>query len=643
MNGRDRNLGMNRSISRRDFLNGILVGAGALAAAGQLEAAARAAGPGPGPESYPPALTGLRGSHEGSYEAAHALRDGTLWSRGGSPRDTGENYDLVVVGAGLSGLSAARFFRRRTGPQARILILDNHDDFGGHAKRNEFRRGAGMRMAFGGTWSIDSPAPYSRVARDLIRDLGIDVARFEAVHDADLYRSLGLGPALFFDRETFGSDRLLPDPTAGNSTTARDRWKEFETAPLSPAVRRDIRGIFGTNIDFLPGLTDAEKKSRLARTSYSRFLTEVARLDSGVLPFFQARTHSLYGVGIDAVSAQDAWGLGLPGFDGMNLDPSPGPGMGRDAIPNAEAEHYFFHFPDGNASVARLLVRDLIPAAIPGSTADDIVTAAVDYGRLDAPGSAARIRLDSTAVRVRHAGKAGSSNVEVVYARGGKLETVHAKNCILACWHAVIPHLCPELPEAQKAALHSAAKVPLLYTNVLIRNWTSFRKLGVSGIHAPGSYHTSAGLDMPVSIGSYGCSRLPDEAIVVNMERTPCRPGLSARDQHRVGRLELLTTTFDDIERNLRDQLARMLGAGGFDPARDIEAITANRWPHGYAYQYNSLWDAFWREGKTEDQPCLRARRRHGRIAIANADAAAYAYTDAAIDEAWRAVAELTG
>jgi spermidine dehydrogenase len=231
--------------------------------------------------------------------------------------------------------------------------------------------------------------------------------------------------------------------------------------------------------------------------------------------------------------------------------------------------------------------------------------------------------------------------VEISYSRGGRLESVRAARVVLACWHSVIPFICPELPGEQRAALQAATKVPLLYTNVALRNWTAFVRLGVGRAHAPGAYWSSAFLDLPVSLGGYRCPRDPEEPIVVHLGRTPCSPGASAREQHRVGRAELLGTPFEVFEREIRDQLGRMLGAGGFDPARDIAAITVNRWPHGYAYQYNSLWDPFWLEGK--QTPCEIARRPFGRIAIANADAGAYSYTDAAIDHAHRAVQELVG
>ena len=646
---KDRELGMGRGITRRDFLNGVALTVGAaILPSGLLSAIDMPVGAEKSPDYYPPALTGLRGSHPGSFEAAHSLRDGTFWDQAGAPIDTGENYDLVIVGGGISGLSAAHFFRKVAGPKARVLVLDNHDDFGGHAKRNEFHSPQRTMLGFGGTFSIESPAPYSTVAKGLIEELGIDVPSYHKYVAKDLYPSFGLSPKVFFDKETFGVDALATNPiprVGGESEYDRVRAHALQMflkeTPLSEQARADYERLLTEKKDYLPGLSSDDKKARLARMSYNSFLTDIVKVRPEVVKLFQAMPHPLFGVGFDAVSAQDGWGLGAPGFDGMNLDPAPGKGMNRDAIPNEEAEKYFFHFPDGNASISRLLVRKLIPEAIPGNSVTDVVLARANYADLDQDSSAVRIRLNSTAVRVKHQGDpANSKAVEVAYARGGKVYTVRGANCILACWHVVIPYICEGLPDKQKEALAFATKVPLLYTNVAIRNWKAFQKLGTNAIYAPTGYHTNMNLDLPVSIGGYECSRKPEEPIVIHMMKTPCKPGRPARDQHRLGRVELFNTTFETMERNIREQLARIVGPGGFDPANDITAITVNRWPHGYAYEYNSLWDKFWLEGG--ETPCEVARKPFGRIAIANADAGAYAYTDCAIDHAWRAVGEIT-
>jgi spermidine dehydrogenase len=640
---------MGANITRRDFLNGIALAAGASIIPPEMWAAAAAdleAQDAPG--YYPPAKIGLRGSHVGSFETMHKVRDGDFWDTAPKPVDTGESYDLVIVGGGISGLAAAHFFRKNAGDKARVLILENHDDFGGHAKRNEFRSGSRMNLGFGGTFSIESPAPYSAVARGVIEELGIDVPSYPKYVSKDLYRSLGLKSRIFFDKETFGTDKLalnvlrVGSDESGSTDASREAgMKEFlNEAPLSAKAKADFQRLMTEEKDYFPGLSSDEKKARLARLPYAKYLSETVGVSDEIVKMLQAFPHPLFGVGFDAVAAQDAWGLDAPGFKGLKLDPGAGKGMNRDCIPNEEAEKYFFHFPDGNASIARLLVRKLIPAAVPGNSATDVVLAKADYSKLDQASSPVRIRLNSTVVKVNHKGDpATAKEVEVSYFTEGKLKTVRAANCILACWHVVIPYIAQELPDAQKEALTSAQKVPLLYTNVLIRNWSAFQKLGASGIYAPGMYHTSMNLDIPVSIGGYECTKKPDEPIVVHMMKAACKPGLSAREQHKMGRIQLYSTTFETYERNIREQLLRILGPGGFDPARDILEITVNRWPHGYAYEYNSLFDKFWLEGT--EAPCQVARKPFGRLTIANADADAYAYTDCAIDQGYRAVQEL--
>ena len=631
----DRTLGMFRNISRRDFVGTVAVGVGAASLLGARSAGGQAiaAHGAYGDDAYPPALTGLRGDHAGSFEAAHRMRDaGQTFS---DVIDTRETYDLIVVGGGISGLAAAHYFREKAGSNARVLILDNHDDFGGHAKRNEFTHDGRTWIGYGGTQSIDSPRPYSANAQALITDLGIDVSRWATVLDKGLYPSLGLTPGVFFDRETFGEDRLV----AGASLTPTVEF--LARTPLPPDVQAQIVQLNTEMRDVLPGLDSAAKKVQLARMSYADFVTRLWNLDARVLSLYQTRTHGLFGFGVDAVPAQDAFGLGLPGFQGMGLDETPGPGQNYDSMHSAESDAYYFHFPDGNASIARLLVRGLIPAAVPGSTADDIVTARIDYAKLDTPASWTRLRLGATVVRVAHNGPAeASKDVSVHYIRDGKMYRALGRNTVLACWHHVVPYICPELPAPQLAALHYAKKVPLVYTNVFVRQWTAMQALQVSSVSSPGMWHPSTNLDFPVSMGDYAHTRSPAEPVVLHMNKSACKPGLPGPEQHRVGRIELLATPFQEIERSIRDQLGRMFGGGGFDPAADILGITVNRWPHGYAYQYSSLADPFWLEGG--EQPCEVARRQHGRIAIANADAAAYSYSDAAIDQARRAVDELT-
>jgi spermidine dehydrogenase len=639
---RDRELGMERPITRRDFIDGVAVAIGGASLLAQ-DARAETAFPQDRPGYDPPKLTGMRGSHEGSYDYAHALRDGKIFKSAVAPTDTRETYDLVVVGGGISGLAAAYFYRARTNPAAKILILDNHDDFGGHAKRNEFRPNGRLLITNGGTLSIESPFDYSREARGLLTELGIDPVALQANSEKITDRSAlqGLQNGFFFDKETFGTDRLVVGLPGGRRGAAAPgvSWKEFlAKTPLSEQAQADIARLQEEHLDYLPGLSDEEKKDRLSRMSYKDFLLNVVKVHPDVLPFYQTRTHGLYGVGIDAVGALELW-PNSPGFQGMNLKPGPYRRLSFTALgEHIPKQPYEYHFPDGNATIARLLLRSLIPGSMPGRAAEDSVLANVDYGQLDQAGSPIRVRLASTCLRACHVGNLPSSKeAEIVYGRQQQMYSVRSNSVILACWNMMIPYLCPELPAKQREALKYGVKVPLVYTAVALRNWTAFKALGLRGVQTPGMYHSTLNLEQPTDIGDYRPKLSPEQPILARMLRTPCKPGLPARDQQRAGHVDLLTTPFSTFERNIRDQFARILGAGGFDPARDIDAITVNRWPHGYAYEYNYLWDPEWPKGQS---PCEIGRQRFGRISIANSDAAAAAYTDQAIDQAYRAVQE---
>jgi len=619
----DRDLGMNRLITRRDFVGGVAVAISGSMAWRWSEAQA--------PEGvYPPLRTGMRGSHEGSFEVAHQLRDGIRWD---SPEDTDEYYDLIVVGGGLSGLAAAWYYRDAM-PDARILILDNHDDFGGHAKRNEFWHDDRMLLSFGGTENISNLNDYDKEGRRLFNALGIDVKGYSQFHDNQLYGSLGLRRSVFFNQKSFGTDKLVVG-------VGRPSWREFfDKTPLSGAARDDLVRLYESNVDYLDGLSLKDRMEYVRRTSYEEFLLKKVKIGSEAVSFVE--TNGTWAIGFDAISTWVAKFEGWPGTQGLDLDE-----YGPNGAEETEGSS-FFQFPDGNASIARLLVRSLVPDVAPGSTMEDVVAARFDYSTLDVADSPVRIRLNSTAIDVRHRGNAkDAEEVEVKYVRGGRAYRARGGRCVLACYNAIIPHICNELPAEQKAALSLAVKAPLTYNNVMIRNWTAFARLGIRRVRCPGSYFESVSLTTPMNIGDYHHARTPDEPIVVRMNRNPLDPrtrGLPAPDQWRVARAGLLTTTFETFEHNIRDQLGRILSAGGFDPARDIEAITVNRWPHGYAYGHDpETGQVAWMldELPPERSPWIAARKPFGRIAIANSDAVANAMTEGAFRAAHLAVEAL--
>ena len=626
-------LGVGQPITRRDFIGGVATGVALLGAVGGAESASPSQTPAPvpasapiastQPDSYPPLRSGLRGQYPGSFEISHLARDGKFDGRIAA-EDTGEHFDLVVVGAGISGLSAAHFYRKALGEDRRVLILDNHDDFGGHAKRCEFHHQGRVHLSFGGTMSIESPFPYSFAAKAMLAELGVDPTSFKRY--ARSQRIQGLGTGVFFDREHFAGDALVPG--WGERPTAAF----FAAAPLSATVRADLIRLYTQKVDYLPDLNPAQKAAALKRISYQDFLLKHAGVQPASLAFFNGigwgiRNHKR----LDTCPAYSAWRSDRPGFDGMQIEAEP------------KGESDYFHFPDGNASITRLIVSRLVPGVFAGRLdQESIVLAPANYANLDLPSNTTRIRLNSTVVRVEHvaAPDIGTERaVRIVYTKEGRPRQVTAANVVLACFNNILPYIVPSLPAEQKQALHYASKVPMQYTSVLLRNWEPFKKLGVHAIHAPNGYHPDIMLDTPLSIGGYETLLDPGHPAVIQMIRNFNKPGLGLprREQNRAGRAEMLATSFETIELEVRRQLNRMLGPAGFDARRDILGLTINRWPHGYAYTYDTLGDP---DVPDAERPHVLGRRAFGRITIANADAGAAGFTNVAIDQAERAVQE---
>lgn len=641
MNKTDKALGMDRPISRRDLLQGALVAASGIAspslakeAFSDNQRAAKLDGP-TNSFSYPPALDGLRGNHQGSFEISHALaRYGQ--TEFGNQQDVDELYDLVVVGAGISGLAAAYFYRQKH-PDARILILDNHDDFGGHAKRNEFEVNGRTVLGYGGAQTMQEPSGYSAVVKGLLRDLDIEVNTFDTAYDSKFYRRNKLAGGVHFDKKRWGKNTLINYdlidlknyiPLHDAKLPASEAVAEM---PISDAAKQQMLFLLQNKKDLLR--SEADKWDYLRTISYRDFLVDhVGITEPDVFAVLQDLAGDS-GVGIESINAGSAlWYAGLPGWDSAGLG-------------EAETEEpYIHHFPDGNASVARQLVRRLIPAVAPGQTMESLMSVVFDYNKLDDHDAAVRLRLNSTVVNVKEGTVPGAPEIITLsYVRQGTSFRVRTKATVLACNNGIIPYICPQLPEAQKKALAFQVKSPILYTNVALTNWRAWKNLGLGAVVCPTGYHVNAMIDFPVSYGDYKFSSDPDQPVVIHMERFPhlSNAGLTAQEQYREGRRELIGTSFGTIERNVRIQLQDILGQGGFNAAEDIAGITVNRWAHGYAYYYNSLYDDTYDDDEDPRYPHVMARKPLGSIVIANSDAGASAMMESAIEQAHRAVGEL--
>ncbi|NCT82661.1 MAG: NAD(P)-binding protein [Comamonadaceae bacterium] len=624
----DRALGLDRRISRRDFLDGMAAGAAALSVGGVARAATADAG-------APSRQQGLRGFDNAAMAAGHAVRDGLGL---GAVADTGEHYDLVVVGAGMSGLAAAWFYRQQR-PGARVLLLDGCDDFGGHARRVEFEVGGRQLLVCGGTQELWNLNTFSPESLRMLADIGIDRERYRrhAAADRDPFAAAGLRPGTFYNREDFGSDRLLLNPSMRGITAEKLR-AHYDGTPLPEAVKAGMVRYFTDTTDHLAGLAVEEKIRRLRRMSFSDYLLNVARLPPEAVAYHAAG----WGNDMDNSSA---------GFDTLSAwaasrsYPQPFAGLGLPKVErfsNVVADvGELIQFPDGNAGVARLLIRHLVPGSLPGSTAEDSIRAPLRYDRLDQPGNEVRIRLSSMVVRAAHVGDPDAARaVDISYVRGGRAQRVRADAAVMACFNAMVPYLVPELPEAQKAALHRSVRKAQLRSFVAIRDWRAFHQLGVYGIGSRGMpFAFTTPWAMPEWGGAYANARTPDEPAVLfmNLSRHVLEQrhtGLPPRERWKAARAALQALSFETLERDIRSQLNRMLGPGGFDAARDIAGITVCRWAHGYAGGANELYDA-------QDAPWVVGRQRFGRIAIANSDAAATSLTNAAFAQGHRAVMEL--
>ena len=623
------------NINRRDFINGFALSltAGTTLSPFELLANENLA---LSSAYYPPAMTGMRGSHKGSYEIAHSLAwAGTKFDEPKHQTDT--KYDLIVVGGGLSGLSAAYFYRQRYGKDAKILVIDNHDDFGGHAKRNEFTVDGEKLIGYGGSQSIDTPSSYSAPAKKLLKDIGVITERFYDYYDQDFFGARNLKRGLYFSNDLYGKDHVVENLLRAhldkNDNDLIDILSKF---PLANESKKALINLLKSKKNYLQDEPSLAKRIALMRaTSYSDFLRKFIEVPEEVVLLYRDSHRGLWGVGWDALSTLEAYKANMPGTRYLDLEV-------KSANPHNmydREEPYIFHFPDGNAGVARALVNKLIPDSMSVDTMEAQVKAKVDYNALDLKSSKVRIRLNSSVVKVEHT--SNQRSVNVVYINNGKSYRVVGRHVVMACYNNMLPHLCPELPIEQKEALNYATKIPLVYMSIAVRNWRAFSNLGFHSITIPQpKLMHSFGLDFPVSMGDYNFPQNPNQPTILHGTYVPTDPdkGLSAKEQAIKGRRQLYEISFAQFEHDIIEQMQGSLKGGGFDAERDIAGITVNRWPHGYAWEYNDYSDPA--EYNPYNGPHIKGRARIGRISIANSDASAYAYVDGAIDAADRAVNE---
>jgi spermidine dehydrogenase len=627
----DKSIGMEDRITRRDFLNATLLASGSLLlnSASPAELLAEQAKARPNEDDW----TGYGGIGDyansngntfGVLEAGHQIRDGLFESLPASVIDTGETYDCVVVGGGISGLAAALIFQRQAGAGQTCLVLDNHPIFGGEAKRNEFLVDGHRLTSHQGSAFFPVPYPHSFIAR-FYESIGLKTPRLEyqkwdnSSPEMQLSRTpyLGSAPSATYFGPKFGQTRGL---------WLTDPWgKQAEKAPIPAKPREEL-------MKFQAARDSDVQTPQYAGDAISR------RLDMITLEEYMIERHGIsretirtflspgegggYGLGPDALSGFTAYAADM--LHPLDISDETGTQM----------------FPDGNGGIARLITKTLIPESIAGDhSLEDVCRSAVNFAALDRAGAAARIRLDSTAVWVKHDGDPAKSEfVTVAYTRGEKTYRVKARSVVMAGGSWTTRHIVRNLPPDRVEAYSQFYRTPCMMANLAVRNWRFLYKMGISGcqwFEGLGNYMqvrklAICGADAP-TIG-------PDSPIVLSIKVLYSYPGQSTEQQGHMGRAELISTPFRDYERQIRQQFTDMFASSGFDAARDVAGIILNRWGHAYLSPAPGFF--FGKDGKPAPGDVLRAAP-FGRIAFANTDLSGVADHRSSIIEADRAVGQL--
>lgn len=590
---------MDRAITRRDFLQGVALTVAA-------------------PRLRPEPVDGFQGQTPAAMALGHRVRDGELPAE---VVDTGETYDLVVVGAGIAGLASAYLYYQEAPREPSILLLDNHEEFGGHARRNVMEYGGQRLIAPGGTFALEDVEDSPEEALEVFRRIGLDPARLVEYRDPKFRERFGLSPAVVFDSRVFGGAR----------TTWVNRWNEipyeayFARCPLSEAARKDLVLLYTTRKNYLRDSKELE--AELHSMSWEKFVREKMGLGDDAVRFVDLYSTDLIGLGCDAASALEGYAIG-PGFFGMG-----GEGFYEEGGMLKYGYRPVNRYPDGNHTVARQLLKGILPNAITGeNTMEGVFNGEPRYEELDRRENRVRLRLSSMVTKIRQDGE----TVDVDYVqRDGMARRVRARHVIMTGWGSVAKHVVPDLPEEQRRALEEYRYSSALYINVLLKHWRPIADIGAFEMYWPEGYCTWMHVSDPLSVGDYRPEYHPDKPTLLSMYKYIHKRGLEPREQMQLGRYEMERKSFEEYEREIRSELNHALGAHGFDAARDIAGITVNRWGHGYNY--------FKEPGPKEtlESPPYRAgRQKLGRISFAGADAGGTPWTQAALVQAFRAVHE---
>ena len=623
-------LGLNKKITRRDF---IYISAAAVVAGSGIPKYLRASGQSisdiDGWYGYG-GIGDYASSHGNTPETlkvAHGMRNGEFNSSSFQSKtiDTGEIYDLVVVGGGFSGLSAAFHYNKQR-PSDKCLIIDNHPIFGGEAKRNEFIVNGHRIIGPQGSNGFVIP-PVTNKADDYFTELSIP----REFKYAPVPKSVD---GIKFPLDNYGFMHWLSHRSSvghffnGSGANASGNWvtdlweNDLSSTPWSENLRKEfLRWRKESVTDYKQDNFEKWLDSMTLKEYYENIL----KLPKEVTNYADPILASAIGLGCDAISAYWGWYFSLPGFG--NSD-------------RYQSEDLMFHsFPGGNTGIARFFVKKLVPNAIKGANNfNDTINQSIAFNELDKSSNKVRMRLGATVIDVRHAGiRSEKEKVIITYVKGEKIYQLKARKIVMATAGNMNRYVLHDLPEGHKKAYASFHHSAVLVANVALTNWRFLKNLGFASCMWTSGFGFSCNIRRPMVVGKYQQPFDPNLPIVLTFYVPMYYPGLSIKEQGTTGRLELLTTPFVKYEQQIREQMFRLFGHAGFNPQTDIAGIILNRWGHAYVNPQ----PGFMYDKKGGETASAVIRKPFGRIAIGHSELRGHMNWTGAAAEGKRAINQL--
>ena len=637
------------AITRRDFVGGTLIGSGAALltanAPGLISRAGAAVSDREFPQTIPAPLNTLDESWTGPggvgdyatangnthkvVNAAHTFRNRDFDSLIEEASDTGEHFDLVVVGAGFAGITTAYTYLKHQ-PDARVLIFDNHDMFGGEARMNEFEVDGytlwGPQGSTGAVWPLEGAKKigmYSQMWEEL--ELPTEFVWQEATNST-----------LKIPYDTYSPMHLSWETTDlgwfhDGHDMAVNPWKNrFRDVPISDTLKQDLLWM---EVYRQPPERD-DWAEWLDTMTYKEFLVNEMGIDNeGVDDYLNPFAAAMgCGLGVDAISAYQAFNFVQPGV--MQYGRMLGSGDATDYV-------HLASFPGGNTGILRHLVHRIIPDAFgDATTLTEIISNPVDRDALDRKGRPARIRLSSLVVNVRHDGPAATAGqVHVTYLGDDKMRRLTADKVVMCGQQHLNKRVVSDLPDHYVEAMGQFMHSPMMVINVALTNWRFMEKLGVASVRWFGDslgWFTTLRRQMILD-GEEPMPLDPDKPTVLTMYNSFCIPGMPVKEQTVAARMRMFAMNYADIEKGVKEQFTKMFAQGGFDAERDIAGIVVNR--QGHAYVVTPPGFFFGKDGAPAPSDVIR--EPFGRIGFAHAELLGYQMWEGAVHEGERAAEQM--